>query len=191
LSSVIDTPQHYIPLGGSSPSLNLSYIREVLGVNTSSTGSRAIGLSGSGGGGGVHSIPYPVIASIFVAIVVAIILYFIATRYSQVEGIVRARDVIGLAYSYTVPYSYSGRKLALRKLFDRVRGKLMGLPGFYEGLTIREIALSLDPSKKLKRFADIYNTAVFSPREPSEDEVREAESIVSAWENTTLAASDF
>lgn len=77
----------------------------------------------------------------------------------------------------------------LRSLFDYLRGKLLGTSGFYEGMTVTETAALLGPDERLMRFADIYNSTVFSPREPSVEEVEEAKRLVSAWEDNTATGS--
>lgn len=186
MTSVVDTPQHYIPLGGSS-GLNLSYIYEIL-LNNTSVESRGRLVAGSTTSSGLHGVPFSVIVSVVVAVVVAVLLYLVASRYSGEGVVVAARPGTGLLYSVSPPYRYEGRKRVLRSLFDYLRGKLLGTSGFYEGMTVTEVAALLDSGGVLMRFANIYNAAVFSPREPSVEEIEEAKRLVSAWEdNTTIS----
>jgi len=189
VTTAIDTPQHYIPLGGSPPKLNLSYLYKLIGANTSlakSGGAGAVGISSSSGS---HALPYSVIASIIVALAVAGILYLIMARYGS-PGEIRPATSQGtwLGYLYSPPYRYEGRKRVLRGLFDRIRGRMLGSSSLAEGMTVSEVAALLNSGGYLKRFAEIYNSTVFSPREPSDEEVEEARRVVSAWEGS-LATS--
>ena len=146
-------------------------------------------VAGSSTSSGLHGVPFSVVVSVVVALVVAVLLYLIASRYSGEGEVVPAGPGTGLLYSVSPPYRYEGRKRVLRSLFDYLRGKLLGTSGFYEGLTVTETAALLGPDEKLMRFADIYNSTVFSPREPSVEEVEEAKRLVSAWEDNTTSDS--
>ncbi|BEP18146.1 hypothetical protein PYJP_14980 [Pyrofollis japonicus] len=187
--AAIDTPQHYIPLGGNPGSINLSYLRRIGNVSIlfqDNTRTGEVGLSGTSTH---HIISGSVIVILVVALVAAIVIYLVVARYGFRQNFTRPSTAAQVFLS-DVPrpiYFYEAGKKRLRALFETVRDCVKNNPNYNEGLTVTEIAKLFDKRGLLSKFATIYNETVFSPIVPDDKVIEEAEQIVDTWKNYSIA----